>query len=80
MFEKLRVVFTIPELRQKILLTLLMLAIYRVGYWIPVPIVDQQAVSKFFETEQGQQSEPSHNLRFGDHALHLGIDHPADSR
>jgi len=53
MFEKLRVVFTIPELRQKILLTLLMLAIYRVGYWIPVPIVDQQAVSKFFETEQG---------------------------
>ena len=31
MWEKLRVVFTIPELRQKILLTLLFLAIYRVG-------------------------------------------------
>ena len=41
MWEKLRVVFTIPELRQKILLTLLFLAIYRVGWQIPLPIVDQ---------------------------------------
>ena len=40
MWEKIRVVFTIPELRQKILLTLLFLAIYRVGWWIPLPIVD----------------------------------------
>jgi preprotein translocase subunit SecY len=29
--EKLRIIFTIPELRQKILLTLGLLAIYRVG-------------------------------------------------
>ena len=35
MWEKIRVVFTIPELRQKILLTLLFLAIYRVGWQIP---------------------------------------------
>ncbi len=42
MFEKIRVVFTIPELRQKILLTLLFLAIYRVGWQVPLPIVDQQ--------------------------------------
>lgn len=41
MLEKLRVVFTIPELRQKIFLTLLFLAIYRVGYWITLPMVDQ---------------------------------------
>jgi preprotein translocase subunit SecY len=40
MWEKIRVVFTIPELRQKILLTLLFLAIYRVGWQIPLPIVD----------------------------------------
>jgi preprotein translocase subunit SecY len=32
MFEKLRVVFSIPELRQKILLTLFLLAVYRIGY------------------------------------------------
>lgn len=40
MWEKIRVVFTIPELRQKILLTLLFLAIYRVGWQVPLPIVD----------------------------------------
>ncbi|MHC4179196.1 MAG: preprotein translocase subunit SecY [Planctomycetota bacterium] len=40
MWEKIRVVFTIPELRQKILLTLLFLAVYRIGWQIPLPIVD----------------------------------------
>jgi preprotein translocase subunit SecY len=39
MLEKLRVVFTIPELRQKILLTLLFLAVYRVGYQIRLPVL-----------------------------------------
>ena len=38
---KLKAIFTIPELRQKILLTLLFLAIYRIGYSIPLPFVDQ---------------------------------------
>ncbi len=45
MLEKLRVVFTIPELRQKILLTLLFLAIYRVGWQIPLPMVDQKQIA-----------------------------------
>ncbi len=45
MWEKIRVVFTIPELRQKILLTLLFLAIYRVGWQIPLPIMDMQKVA-----------------------------------
>ena len=45
MWEKLRVVFTIPELRKKILLTLLLLGIYRIGYWIPLPMVDQAALA-----------------------------------
>ncbi len=40
MWEKIRVVFTIPELRQKILLTLLFLAVYRVGWQVPLPIID----------------------------------------
>jgi preprotein translocase subunit SecY len=48
MWEKVRVIFTIPELRQKILLTLLFLAIYRVGWWIPLLIVDPQAMAHFF--------------------------------
>ena len=40
MLQKLRDIFTVPELRQKILLTLLFLAIYRVGWHIPLPVVD----------------------------------------
>jgi preprotein translocase subunit SecY len=41
MWEKLRVVFTIPELRQKIFLTLALLAVYRIGYHVPLPIINQ---------------------------------------
>ncbi len=40
MYEKLRVVFSIPELRQKILLTLFLLAIYRIGFHVRLPILD----------------------------------------
>ncbi|MCL2117163.1 MAG: preprotein translocase subunit SecY, partial [Planctomycetaceae bacterium] len=46
MFQKIRTIFSIPELRQKILLTLGLLAIYRVGWAIPLPIVDS---SKFHD-------------------------------
>jgi preprotein translocase subunit SecY len=52
MWEKIRVVFTIPELRQKILLTLLLLAIYRIGWWIPLPIVDTAKMEHFFKSQQ----------------------------
>ena len=44
MWEKIRVVWQIPELRQKILLTLGLLAIYRLGFQIPLPIVDPDKV------------------------------------
>src|SRR5262249_54858389 len=43
---KIRAIFMIPELRQKILLTLLFLAIYRIGYHIPVPFADQNIMYK----------------------------------
>jgi preprotein translocase subunit SecY len=52
-FEKLRIVFTIPELRQKILLTLGLLAIYRVGWQVPLPIVDPKAMSAFAQETGG---------------------------
>jgi preprotein translocase subunit SecY len=44
MWEKVKVIWKIPELRTKIALTLLMLAIYRVGFQIQVPILDQAKV------------------------------------
>lgn len=53
MWEKIRVMFTIPELRQKILLTLLLLAIYRIGYQIPLPVIDQGKMTAFFERAAG---------------------------
>jgi len=53
MWEKFRVIFTIPELRQKILLTLLLLAIYRVGWQIPLPMVDHHQMASFFGQQKG---------------------------
>jgi preprotein translocase subunit SecY len=47
MWEKLRVVWQIPELRKKILLTLGLLAVYRLGFQIPLPMVDPQKVDAF---------------------------------
>src|SRR5215208_4897764 len=41
MFKTLINIFRIPELRNKVLFTLFMLAIYRIGYHVPLPAVDQ---------------------------------------
>ena len=38
-------IFKIPELRNKILFTIGMLAIYRIGFYVAVPGVDQKAMS-----------------------------------
>jgi len=43
----------IPELRKKILFTLMMLAVYRLGCHIPTPGIDGTALSAFFSTKQG---------------------------
>jgi preprotein translocase subunit SecY len=42
MFAKFATIFRIPELRQKIVLTLILLAVYRMGFAIPLPIIDQE--------------------------------------
>ena len=46
MWEKFRAIFTIPELRQKIFFTLILLAVFRIGYQIPLPLVDQTQVAQ----------------------------------
>jgi preprotein translocase subunit SecY len=53
MWEKIRVVFTIPELRKKILFTLGMLLVYRIGWLITLPIIDQNAMRQQFNNNQG---------------------------
>ncbi|MEE9312318.1 MAG: preprotein translocase subunit SecY, partial [Planctomycetota bacterium] len=53
MWEKLRVVWQISELRSKILLTLGLLAIYRLGFQIPLPIVDTAVVDAAADAKGG---------------------------
>ena len=53
MWEKVKVIWKIPELRTKIGLTLLMLAIYRVGFQIQVPILDQAKVNSVANQKGG---------------------------
>ena len=43
----------IPELKKRILFTLFMLAVYRVGCHIPTPGIDGAALSAFFSARQG---------------------------
>src|SRR6476661_6983343 len=53
MFQTLANIFRVPELRNKVLFTLFMLAIYRIGFHVPIPGVDQ----KVFEEMVKKQTE-----------------------
>src|SRR5438128_5952749 len=50
--NKLITIFKIPELAQKIGITLLFLAIYRVGYHIPIPMLDQKELTEYMQNAQ----------------------------
>lgn len=53
MWEKIRVIFTIPELRKKIFLTVGLLAIYRIGWHITLPIIDPDKIPTAGGSTQG---------------------------
>jgi preprotein translocase subunit SecY len=53
MFEKLANVFRIPDLRKRILFTLAMLAVYRLGGHIPTPGINADKLSQFFDQNRG---------------------------
>jgi preprotein translocase subunit SecY len=48
MFSTFLNIFKIPELRNKVLFTVGMLCIYRIGFAVPVPGVDQETMSRGF--------------------------------
>ncbi len=48
MFEKFLNIFRIPDLRKRVLFTLGMLAIYRLGAFIPTPGINSDALAQFF--------------------------------
>jgi preprotein translocase subunit SecY len=53
MFRAFINVFRVPDLRKKVLFTLLMLCVYRVGYYVPLPGVHQEKLSKHFQGTGG---------------------------
>lgn len=53
MIQAIRNIFSIPELRNRVLFTLGLLAVYRVGAHIPIPGVDSKALLEFFERQAG---------------------------
>ena len=53
MFETIANVLRIPDLRNRILFTLGLLAVYRLGIFIPAPGVDRIALGEFFAGTQG---------------------------
>jgi preprotein translocase subunit SecY len=53
MLEKFTNVFRIPDLRRRILFTLGLLAVYRLGGHIPTPGVNADKLQQFFESQRG---------------------------
>ena len=53
MFEKLANIFRVPELRTRVLFTLGLLAVYRVGGHIPTPGINADLLQQFFEQQRG---------------------------
>jgi preprotein translocase subunit SecY len=62
MLDTLANAFRIPELRRRILITVLLLAICRIGVFIPVPGADIKALSDYFERAGKSGGQPLLNL------------------
>src|SRR5690242_19717287 len=57
MFKTLLNVFRVPELRNKVLFTLFMLAVYRIGFHVPIPGVDQRAFQEILKKQQDAKDQ-----------------------
>ena len=53
MIEAFKNAFKIPELKNRIIFTLAMVAVYRLGSHVPTPGIDAHALSEFFKTQAG---------------------------
>ena len=53
MFSWLANAWRVPELRRRVLFTAMILAIYRLGSWIPAPGVDSETIKSYFEGRGG---------------------------
>ena len=86
-------IFKVPDLRNKVLFTLLMIVLYRFGAHMPVPGIDVERAqdAAAAQAEPGRRARlpapllrrrahPVRHLRPRDHAVHHGVDHHADPR
>jgi len=62
MFKSFINVFRVPELRNKVLFTLFMLAIFRIGHAIPIPGVDQTAMAQMAAKQSSDQNSAAARL------------------
>ncbi|MGC4032701.1 MAG: preprotein translocase subunit SecY [Tepidisphaeraceae bacterium] len=62
MFKTFINVFRVPELRNKVLFTLLMLAIFRIGHAIPIPGLDQDQMQEIAKKQQENQDSAGARL------------------
>src|SRR6202047_47319 len=53
MFEKLANIFKVPDLRRRVLFTLGLLAVYRLGAHIPTPGINTKLLEQFFQQQAG---------------------------
>ncbi|MFW6160719.1 MAG: preprotein translocase subunit SecY [Acidobacteriota bacterium] len=53
MIESIRNIFSIPDLRKRVIFTLLILAVYRIGAQIPNPGISAAALAEFWEAQKG---------------------------
>lgn len=53
MLESIRNIFSIPDLRKRVIFTLLLLAVYRIGAQIPNPGISGQALAEFWQAQKG---------------------------
>ena len=53
MFEKLANIFRIPDLRKRVLFTLALLAVYRIGGHLPTPGINTRVLENLFNSQRG---------------------------
>lgn len=53
MLKKIEEIFSVPELRKRVLFTLFLLIVYRIGTHVPTPGIDAEALSQFFARQSG---------------------------
>jgi preprotein translocase subunit SecY len=63
MLAKFATIFKIPELRRKIFLTLFLLFVYRLGFYITLPTIDQGAMKSIFDSMRESNNALGNTLK-----------------